>query len=111
MSSPYELSDDMARVCHLRGRELVRHAPGRTLRGYERVGPWCRTRRTTGGGPPLLDALTHPRPEANSAGSPRMRGSNLSGIKRILHLERELGAGPADGSRTACRAVRAAQRA
>jgi MerR family transcriptional regulator, heat shock protein HspR len=87
MSSPYELSDDMpvyviSVAAHLSGMHP------QTLRGYERVG-LVTPRRTAGGGRrySMRDILALREIQRLS----QDEGINLSGIKRILDLERELG--------------------
>ena len=86
MSSPYELSDDMpvyviSVAAHLSGMHP------QTLRGYERVGLVI-PRRTAGGGRrySMRDILALREIQRLS----QEEGINLSGIKRILDLEREL---------------------
>src|ERR1700734_1534174 len=86
MGNPYELSDDVpvyviSVAAHLSGMDP------QTLRGYERVG-LVAPRRTTGGGRrySMRDILTLREIQRLS----QDEGINLSGIKRILDLEREL---------------------
>src|SRR5262249_54706968 len=86
MSSPYELSDDMpVNVNSVAAILSGMHA--QTLRGYERVG-LVTPRRTTGGGRrySMRDILALREIQRLS----QDEGINLSGIKRILDLEREL---------------------
>jgi MerR family transcriptional regulator, heat shock protein HspR len=86
MSSPYELSDDMPVYVISVAASLSGMHP-QTLRGYERVG-LVTPRRTTGGGRrySMRDILALRQIQRLS----QDEGINLSGIKRILHLEREL---------------------
>ena len=84
--SPYEMSDDMpvyviSVAAHLSGRHP------QTLRGYERVG-LVTPGRATGGGRrySMRDILALREIQRLS----QEEGINLSGIKRILDLEREL---------------------
>ncbi len=86
MSNPYELSDDMPVYVISVAASLSGMHP-QTLRGYERVG-LVTPRRTAGGGRrySMRDILTLRQ-------SPRLsqdEGITLSGIKRILDLERDL---------------------
>jgi len=86
MSSPYELSDDMPVYVISVAASLSGMHP-QTLRGYERVG-LVTPRRTAGGGRrySMRDILTLREIQRLS----QDEGINLSGIKRILDLEREL---------------------
>jgi MerR family transcriptional regulator/heat shock protein HspR len=86
MSSPYELSDDMPVYVISVAASLSGMHP-QTLRGYERVG-LVTPRRTSGGGRrySMRDILTLREIQRLS----HDEGINLSGIKRILDLEREL---------------------
>ena len=86
MSSPYELSDDMPVYVISVAASLSGMHP-QTLRGYERVG-LVTPRRTTGGGRrySMRDILALREIQRLS----QEEGINLSGIKRILDLEREL---------------------
>jgi MerR family transcriptional regulator, heat shock protein HspR len=86
MSSPYELSDDMPVYVISVAASLSGMHP-QTLRGYERVG-LVTPRRTAGGGRrySMRDILTLRQIQRLS----QDEGINLSGIKRILDLEREL---------------------
>jgi MerR family transcriptional regulator/heat shock protein HspR len=86
MSSPYELSDDMPVYVISVAASLSGMHP-QTLRGYERVG-LVTPRRTAGGGRrySMRDILALRQIQRLS----QDEGINLSGIKRILHLEREL---------------------
>ena len=86
MSSPYELSDDMPVYVISVAANLSGMHP-QTLRGYERVGLVI-PRRTTGGGRrySMRDILALREIQRLS----QEEGINLSGIKRILDLEREL---------------------
>jgi len=84
--SPYEMSDDMpvyviSVAAHLSGMHP------QTLRGYERVG-LVSPRRAAGGGRrySMRDILALREIQRLS----QEEGINLSGIKRILDLEREL---------------------
>ena len=86
MSSPYELSDDMPVYVISIAATLSGMHP-QTLRGYERVG-LVTPQRTPGGGRrySMRDILTLREIQRLS----QDEGINLSGIKRILDLEREL---------------------
>jgi MerR family transcriptional regulator/heat shock protein HspR len=86
MNSPYELSDDMPVYVISVAASLSGMHP-QTLRGYERVG-LVTPRRTAGGGRrySMRDILTLRQIQRLS----QDEGINLSGIKRILDLEREL---------------------
>jgi MerR family transcriptional regulator/heat shock protein HspR len=86
MSSPYELSDDMPVYVISVAANLSGMHP-QTLRGYERVG-LVTPRRTAGGGRrySMRDILALREIQRLS----QEEGINLSGIKRILDLEREL---------------------
>src|SRR6202012_4296245 len=86
MSSPYELSDDMPVYVIPVAASLSGMHP-QTLRGYERVG-LVTPRRTSGGGRrySMRDILTLREIQRLS----QDEGLHLSGIKRILDLEREL---------------------
>src|ERR1700756_4860642 len=86
MSSPYELSDEMPVYVISVAASLSGMHP-QTLRGYERVG-LVSPRRTTGGGRrySMRDILALRQIQRQS----QDEGINLSGIKRILDLEREL---------------------
>ena len=86
MSSPYELSDDMPVYVISVAASLSGMHP-QTLRGYERVG-LVTPQRTTGGGRrySMRDILALRQIQRLS----QDEGINLSGIKRILDLEREL---------------------
>ena len=86
MSSPYELSDDMPVYVISIAANLSGMHP-QTLRGYERVG-LVTPRRTAGGGRrySMRDILALREIQRLS----QEEGINLSGIKRILDLEREL---------------------
>jgi len=86
MSSPYELSDDMPVYVISVAATLSGMHP-QTLRGYERVG-LVTPRRTSGGGRrySMRNILTLRQIQRLS----QDEGINLSGIKRILDLEREL---------------------
>jgi len=86
MSSPYELSDDMPVYVISVAASLSGMHP-QTLRGYERVG-LVAPRRTAGGGRrySMRDILALRQIQRLS----QDEGINLSGIKRILDLEREL---------------------
>lgn len=86
MSNPYELSDDMPVYVISVAASLSGMHP-QTLRGYERVG-LVTPRRTAGGGRrySMRDILTLRQIQRLS----QDEGINLSGIKRILDLEREL---------------------
>src|ERR1700758_3872179 len=86
MSSPYELSDDMPVYVISVAASLSGMHP-QTLRGYERVG-LVTPRRTAGGGRrySMRDILALREIQRLS----QEEGINLSGIKRILDVEREL---------------------
>jgi MerR family transcriptional regulator, heat shock protein HspR len=86
MGNPYELSDDMPVYVISVAASLSGMHP-QTLRGYERVG-LVTPRRTTGGGRrySMRDILALREIQRLS----QDEGINLSGIKRILDLEREL---------------------
>src|ERR1700737_2814028 len=86
MNSPYELCDDMPVYVISVAASLSGMHP-QTLRGYERVG-LVSPRRTTGGGRrySMRDILALRQIQRLS----QDEGINLSGIKRILHREREL---------------------
>jgi len=86
MSSPYELSDDMPVYVISVAANLSGMHP-QTLRGYEKVGLVI-PRRTAGGGRrySMRDILALREIQRLS----QEEGINLSGIKRILDLEREL---------------------
>jgi MerR family transcriptional regulator/heat shock protein HspR len=86
MSSPYELSDDMPVYVISVAANLSGMHP-QTLRGYEKVG-LVTPRRTPGGGRrySMRDILALREIQRLS----QEEGINLSGIKRILDLEREL---------------------
>ena len=86
MSSPYELSDDMPVYVISVAASLSGMHP-QPLRGYERVG-LVTPRRTTGGGRrySMQDILALRQIQRLS----QDEGINLSGIKRILDLERQL---------------------
>jgi MerR family transcriptional regulator/heat shock protein HspR len=86
MSNPYELSDDMPVYVISVAANLSGMHP-QTLRGYEKVG-LVRPRRTAGGGRrySMRDILALREIQRLS----QEEGINLSGIKRILDLEREL---------------------
>ena len=86
MNSPYELSDDMPVYVISVAASLSGMHP-QTLRGYERVG-LVTPRRTAGGGRrySMRDILALREIQRLS----QDEGINLSGIKRILDLEREL---------------------
>jgi MerR family transcriptional regulator, heat shock protein HspR len=86
MNSPYELSDDMPVYVISVAASLSGMHP-QTLRGYERVG-LVTPRRTTGGGRrySMRDILALREIQRLS----QDEGINLSGIKRILDLEREV---------------------
>jgi MerR family transcriptional regulator, heat shock protein HspR len=86
MSSPYELSDDMPVYVISVAASLSGMHP-QTLRGYEKVG-LVSPRRTAGGGRrySMRDILALREIQRLS----QEEGINLSGIKRILDLEREL---------------------
>ncbi|MGH3170048.1 MAG: heat shock protein transcriptional repressor HspR [Trebonia sp.] len=86
MNTPYELSDDLPVYVISVAANLSGMHP-QTLRGYERVG-LVTPRRTAGGGRrySMRDILTLREIQRLS----QEEGINLSGIKRILDLEREL---------------------
>src|SRR6201996_5176744 len=86
MSSPYDLSDDLPVYVISVAASLSGMHP-QTLRGYEKVG-LVTPRRTTGGGRrySMRDILALRQIQRLS----QEEGVNLSGIKRILDLEREL---------------------
>ena len=86
MSSPYNMSDDMPVYVISVAANLSGMHP-QTLRGYERVG-LVTPRRTAGGGRrySMRDILALREIQRLS----QEEGINLSGIKRILDLEREL---------------------
>jgi MerR family transcriptional regulator/heat shock protein HspR len=86
MSSPYNMSDDMPVYVISVAANLSGMHP-QTLRGYERVG-LVSPRRTAGGGRrySMRDILALREIQRLS----QEEGINLSGIKRILDLEREL---------------------
>src|ERR1700728_2118355 len=86
MNSPYELSDEMPVYVISVAANLSGMHP-QTLRGYERVG-LVAPRRTTGGGRrySMRDILALREIQRLS----QEEGINLSGIKRILDLEREV---------------------
>jgi MerR family transcriptional regulator/heat shock protein HspR len=86
MSSPYDMSDDMPVYVISVAANLSGMHP-QTLRGYEKVG-LVTPRRTTGGGRrySMRDILALREIQRLS----QEEGINLSGIKRILDLEREL---------------------
>jgi MerR family transcriptional regulator, heat shock protein HspR len=86
MSSPYELSDDTPVYVISVAASLSGMHP-QTLRGYERVG-LVAPRRTAGGGRrySMRDILALREIQRLS----QEEGINLSGIKRILDLEREV---------------------
>jgi MerR family transcriptional regulator/heat shock protein HspR len=86
MNSPYELSDDMPVYVISVAASLSGMHP-QTLRGYERVG-LLTPRRTAGGGRrySMRDILALRQIQRLS----QDEGINLSGIKRILDLEREV---------------------
>jgi MerR family transcriptional regulator, heat shock protein HspR len=85
MSSPYEMSDDMPVYVISVAANLSGMHP-QTLRGYERVG-LVAPRRTAGGGRrySMRDILALREIQRLS----QDEGINLSGIKRILDLQRE----------------------
>ena len=85
MSSPYEMSDDMPVYVISVAANLSGMHP-QTLRGYERVG-LVAPRRTAGGGRrySMRDILALREIQRLS----QEEGINLSGIKRILDLQRE----------------------
>jgi MerR family transcriptional regulator, heat shock protein HspR len=86
MSSPYDMSDDMPVYVISVAANLSGMHP-QTLRGYERVG-LVTPRRTAGGGRrySMRDILALREIQRLS----QEEGINLSGIKRILDVEREL---------------------
>ena len=86
MNSPYDMSDDMPVYVISVAASLSGMHP-QTLRGYERVG-LVTPRRTAGGGRrySMRDILALREIQRLS----QEEGINLSGIKRILDLEREL---------------------
>jgi MerR family transcriptional regulator/heat shock protein HspR len=86
MSSPYDLADDMPVYVISVAATLSGMHP-QTLRGYERVGLVI-PERTSGGGRrySMRDVLALREIQRLS----QEEGINLSGIKRILDLEREL---------------------
>jgi MerR family transcriptional regulator/heat shock protein HspR len=86
MGNPYALSDDMPVYVISVAANLSGMHP-QTLRGYERVGLVI-PRRTAGGGRrySMRDILALREIQRLS----QDEGVNLSGIKRILNLEREL---------------------
>ena len=86
MSTPYGMSDDMPVYVISVAASLSGMHP-QTLRGYERVG-LVSPRRTAGGGRrySMRDILALREIQRLS----QEEGINLSGIKRILDLEREL---------------------
>jgi MerR family transcriptional regulator, heat shock protein HspR len=86
MSTPYELSDDMPVYVISVAANLSGMHP-QTLRGYEKVG-LVTPRRTAGGGRrySMRDILALREIQRLS----QEEGINLSGIKRILDVEREL---------------------
>jgi MerR family transcriptional regulator, heat shock protein HspR len=86
VSSPYDMSDDMPVYVISVAASLSGMHP-QTLRGYEKVG-LVTPRRTTGGGRrySMRDILALREIQRLS----QEEGINLSGIKRILDLEREL---------------------
>lgn len=86
MSTSYELSDDMPVYVISVAANLSGMHP-QTLRGYEKVG-LVTPRRTAGGGRrySMRDILALREIQRLS----QEEGINLSGIKRILNLEREL---------------------
>jgi MerR family transcriptional regulator/heat shock protein HspR len=86
MNNPYELSDDVPVYVISVAASLSGMHP-QTLRGYERVG-LVTPRRATGGGRrySMRDILALREIQRLS----QEEGINLSGIKRILDLEREL---------------------
>jgi len=87
MNSPYELSDDMPVYVISVAAALSGMHP-QTLRGYERVGLVVPRRTKPGGGRrySMRDILALREIQRLS----QEEGINLSGIKRILDLEREL---------------------
>src|ERR1700740_3546724 len=86
MTSPYDMSEDMPVYVISVAANLSGMHP-QTLRGYERVGLVI-PGRTTGGGRrySMRDILALREIQRLS----QEEGINLSGIKRILDLEREL---------------------
>jgi len=86
MNNPYGMSDDMPVYVISVAASLSGMHP-QTLRGYERVG-LVTPRRTSGGGRrySMRDILALREIQRLS----QDEGINLSGIKRILDLEREL---------------------
>ena len=86
MSSPYDMSDDLPVYVISVAANLSGMHP-QTLRGYEKVG-LVTPRRTAGGGRrySMRDILALREIQRLS----QEEGINLSGIKRILDLEREL---------------------
>ena len=86
MSRPYELSDDMPVYVISVAASLSGMHP-QTLRGYERVG-LVTPRRTTGGGRRYSRRDIRALREIQRLS--QEEGINLSGIKRILDVEREL---------------------
>src|SRR5258707_2949431 len=86
MSIPYDMSDDMPVYVISVAASLSGMHP-QTLRGYERIG-LVTPRRTAGGGRrySMRDILALREIQRLS----QEEGINLSGIKRILDLEREL---------------------
>lgn len=86
MNSPYDMSDDMPVYVISVAASLSGMHP-QTLRGYERIG-LVTPRRTAGGGRrySMRDILALREIQRLS----QDEGINLSGIKRILDLEREL---------------------
>jgi MerR family transcriptional regulator/heat shock protein HspR len=86
MNSPYDMSDDMPVYVISVAASLSGMHP-QTLRGYERIG-LVSPRRTAGGGRrySMRDILALREIQRLS----QDEGINLSGIKRILDLEREL---------------------
>ena len=86
MGNPYDMSDDMPVYVISVAANLSGMHP-QTLRGYERVG-LVTPRRTAGGGRrySMRDILALREIQRLS----QEEGINLSGIKRILDLEREL---------------------
>src|ERR1700745_4542995 len=86
VNGPYDMSDDMPVYVISVAASLSGMHP-QTLRGYERVG-LVTPRRTPGGGRrySMRDILTLRQIQRLS----QDEGIKLSGIKRILDLEREL---------------------
>ena len=86
MNSPYDMSDDMPVYVISVAASLSGMHP-QTLRGYERIG-LVTPRRTAGGGRrySMRDILALREIQRLS----QDEGINLSGIKRILDLEREV---------------------